>query len=62
MNLTNGDKAWYVAVILGTSLSFKILEFAGVEGHWSKLIPAAIIGIGLGWAAQNAVEKRGLDQ
>ena len=60
MNLTNGDKAWYVAVIIGTSLSFKLIEFAGVEGHWMKLIPAAIIGIGLGWLAQRTVESRDL--
>ncbi len=52
MNYTINDLAWYGGLILGTAGTFKALELIGVASYWGRLIPAAIVGLGLGWLAQ----------
>jgi len=46
---TTKDLYSYGGFILGTALTYVLLQEAGVEGKWQRLIPAVLVGMGFGW-------------
>ncbi len=56
MSLTKREFIRYVGLILGTSGTYVALGGLGFVG-WPALIPAFIVGLGLGWVFESQYDQ-----